>query len=211
MFPSPCTSTKGSGSRQPGNCSALLPSSALFPQPFLAAHQPLAQRLFPVPSSSWRKVRGKGLASLCGFILKSPSLARATADHQNPTSSPWHAGLRPTRSYCDPLGPWQGTCSGAEPEQSKAPLPSPASLCDCSEPLHLRGERQHRQSRQQDTPRHRAKLSPSALGHATIWHQAALLCCKENIQIKQLTGFCSFPLSPIQTATGFQQPPSPSR
>lgn len=37
-----------------------------------------------------------------------------------------------------------------------------------------------------------------ALGCAASWHQAPLLCYKENIQIKQLTGFCSFPLFPVQ-------------
>lgn len=104
MFPSPCTSMKSSDSRQPGKCSALLPSSALFLQPFLAAQQSLAQCLFPVPSSSWRKMRGKGLASLCGFILKSPSVARAAADHQNPISPPWHTGPCSTRSCSEALG-----------------------------------------------------------------------------------------------------------
>lgn len=141
MFPSPCTSMKGSGSRQPGNCSALLPSSALFPQPFLAAQQPLSQRLFPVPSSSWRKVRGKGLTSLCGFIPKSPSMARAAADHQNPISPPWHAGLCPTLSCPEPLGSWQGTRSGAVvavPLQSHALAaePEPQPEQGCSPALH---------------------------------------------------------------------------
>lgn len=135
MFPSPCTSMKGSGSRQPGNCSVLLPSSALFPQPFLAAQQPLAQRLFPVPSSSWRKVRGKGLASLCGFILKSQSMARVAADHQNPISPPGHTGLCSTLSCSEA----QGTCSGAvvaAPLQSHARAAEPEPEQGCSPVLH---------------------------------------------------------------------------
>lgn len=215
MFPSPCTSMKGSDSRQPGNCSALLPSSALFPQPFLAAQQPLAQHIFPVPSSSWRKVRVKGLASLCGCILKSPSMARAAADHQNPISPPWHTGLCSTLSCSEPWAPGRGPAVGqswlfpytamlwlqSQSQSRDAPLPYtlpiPASLCDYSEPLHLTGW-EHKQLRHQATPRHRAELFPTALGYAAIWHQATLLCYKEYIQIKQLTGFCSFPLFPIQ-------------
>lgn len=73
---------KGSGSSQPGNCSALLPLSASFPQPFLAVQQPLAQCLFKVPSSSWRKVRGKRLGFPMGFHPPVP------IHGQRPCSSP---------------------------------------------------------------------------------------------------------------------------
>lgn len=158
-------------------CSPLLLSS--FPQPFLAAQQPHAKCLFPVLPSSWRKVTGKGLVSLCGCILKSPSMARAAADDQNPTSPPWHwtvltLSCSGTHSGAVLAAPLQ-SCP-AEPEQGCCPAlhpPHPSFPLRLLPALHLRGEWEHRQLRHQTTPGHRAQLFPSALGYAAIWHTSA--------------------------------------
>jgi len=175
---------KGSGSSQPGNCSALLPPLAPFPQPFLAARQPLAQSLCTVPSSSWSKVRGKGLASPRGFI-PSPS---AHPVPQSRTPSLWPEPLQiariPSRlPCCAPMArrtmlhaelpqtpalvagdPGLGSERGCSPAWVPIPhsLPITVSLHACAEPLRPTGGWGTRQLRHH--PRPGTGLLPHAPG-----------------------------------------------
>lgn len=124
-----------------------------------------------------------------GLVAGEPAVGRRA-----PGKSP----LLGTKHGCSPTWLFAGCGAGAGVLPSLAPSSSPACLRVSAKPLHLMGGWETRQLRHQPTPRHGAQLSPSALGCAASWHQAPLLCYKENIQIKQLTGFCSFPLFPIQ-------------
>lgn len=166
---------------------------------------------------------GESSASLCGFILKSPSMARAAADDQKPISPPWRTGLRCTLSYSQPRGSWQGGSRGCSPAEScpgcrarvRAGMlpalhpPFPASLCDCSEPLHLRESRSTSSSGTRPHP---------GIGHGSFpvpWDMQPSGTRQHSCDTRKISKLNSLQVSApslsSQSKQEFQQPPSPSR